>query len=110
MRNELLTRGWSTDFQRLPAVDVALLADARVTLPALQERCAALIGESSSRRQAVEARRAAWAEQAKTDERAKVAVEILDTVRVTTQGSNLLIRGQVSFETLGKILQNLPMP
>lgn len=50
------------------------------------------------------------AEQAKTDERAKVAVEILDTVRVTTQGSNLLIRGQVSFETLGKILQNLPMP
>ena len=61
--DELLTRGWASDYQRLPAVDVPLLADSRVTLPLLQERCAALVAESSARQQAVADRKRWLAEQ-----------------------------------------------
>jgi hypothetical protein len=36
------------------------------------------------------------------------AVEILKTVRITTDGSNLTIRGQITVDTLTDILKNLP--
>jgi acetolactate synthase-1/2/3 large subunit len=61
--DELLTRGWAADYQRLPAVDVPLLADSRLALPALQEWCAALLHGDTSRQQAIAARRAWLAEQ-----------------------------------------------
>ncbi len=61
--DELLTRGWATDFQRLPAVDVPMLADSRVALPVLQERCAALLQGNGARQQAIAARRQALAER-----------------------------------------------
>ncbi len=50
------------------------------------------------------------AEQAKKDERLVPAVDVLNTIRLTSAGSNLMIRGQVSYETLGKLLANLPLP
>jgi hypothetical protein len=50
------------------------------------------------------------AEKAKEDEKFKTAVDIVNTVRVTTQGPNLVIRGQVTFANLEKLLQNLPIP
>ncbi|MBI2808618.1 MAG: hypothetical protein HYX68_26820 [Planctomycetes bacterium] len=50
------------------------------------------------------------AEKAKEDEKFKTVVDIVNTVRVTTQGPNLVIRGQVTFANLEKLLQNLPIP
>jgi acetolactate synthase I/II/III large subunit len=68
--DELLTRGWATDFQRLPPVDVPLLADSRAALPALQERCAALLQKDSARGTAIAARRKDLADrQARMHER-----------------------------------------
>jgi hypothetical protein len=49
------------------------------------------------------------AEQAKKDEKFLPAMEILNTLRITSQGSNLVFRGQITFETLEKLMQNLPM-
>jgi hypothetical protein len=52
------------------------------------------------------------AEQAKNnnDEKSKLAADILNTVRATTQGNNLMIRGQITFENLEKLLKNVPLP
>jgi len=36
--------------------------------------------------------------------------DILQTLRAEAQGKNLILRGQVTFDTLTKILQNLPIP
>jgi hypothetical protein len=47
-------------------------------------------------------------EQAKDNAQLTPVLDVINTIRATTQGSNLLIRGQVSFETLEKLLQNLP--
>ena len=52
--------------------------------------------------------KATVAEKAKQDEKFAPAAEVVNTIRLTATGSNLLIRGQVSYETLGKILTNLP--
>jgi len=49
-------------------------------------------------------------QKAKEDKKFETAVEVLNSIRATAQGSNLMIRGQISFETLEKILQNLPIP
>jgi len=50
------------------------------------------------------------AEKAKQDEKFAMAMEVLNTIRLTSMGSNLVVRGQISYETLGKVLQNLPIP
>jgi len=34
--------------------------------------------------------------------------DIAKTLRLTSQGSNVMLRGEISFENLGKIIQNLP--
>lgn len=49
-------------------------------------------------------------DEAKKNEKLVPAVEILNTIRVTAQDSNLVVRGQISFEALEKLLQNLPIP
>lgn len=49
-------------------------------------------------------------EAAKQNEKLAPAVEVLKTVEVNSKGANLMIRGQISFETLEKLLQNLPIP
>ena len=50
------------------------------------------------------------ADQAKDNAQLLPAVEILNTIRVTSKGSNLVVRGQITFETLEKLLENLPIP
>jgi hypothetical protein len=50
------------------------------------------------------------AEKAKEDPKLKFAVDVVNSVRVTAQGPNLMIRGQMSFEALQKLMENLPLP
>jgi hypothetical protein len=47
---------------------------------------------------------------AKKDERFAPAVDILKTLRISAQGSNLVVRGQITFDTLTEILKALPLP
>ncbi len=54
------------------------------------------------------AAKAKVAEAAKNDERLKPAVDIVNTIRVTSQGANLMVRGQITFETLSKLLEMIP--
>lgn len=54
--------------------------------------------------------KASVADKAKNDEKAAVALEVLNTMRASAQGNNLVVRGQVTFEALSKLLQNLPIP
>jgi len=54
--------------------------------------------------------RAKVAEKAKDDEKAAAALSVLKSVTATASGSTLMIRGQVSFDTLEKIMQLLPIP
>jgi hypothetical protein len=49
-------------------------------------------------------------DEAKKDPKLVPAMEILNTIRITAQGSNLVVRGQITFETLEKVLQLLPNP
>jgi hypothetical protein len=42
------------------------------------------------------------ADKAKEDEQAKTAMEILESIRITAKGSNLIIRGQLNFDTVQK--------
>ncbi len=58
----------------------------------------------------IRAAREKVAEKAKEDEKSKLALDVLKTVEATAKGSNLMIRGQVSFGNLGMILKNLPLP
>jgi hypothetical protein len=48
------------------------------------------------------------AEQAKQDERFVPAVEIVNSLRANAKGANLVITGQITFETLGALLKSLP--
>jgi hypothetical protein len=50
------------------------------------------------------------AEKAKEDPKLKFAVDVVNSVRVTAQGPNLMIRGQMTFEALQKLMENLPLP
>jgi hypothetical protein len=36
------------------------------------------------------------------------AAEVVKTLRVTNEGNSIIVRGEITFETLGKILKNLP--
>ncbi len=47
-------------------------------------------------------------ELAENNEQIAPVLDVVNTVRATTQGSNLLIKGQISSETLQKLLANLP--
>lgn len=47
-------------------------------------------------------------EQAKDNTQLAPVLDVVNTIRATTEGSNLLIRGQISFDTLEKLLANLP--
>jgi hypothetical protein len=48
------------------------------------------------------------AQKAKEDPKFIPVVEIAQTLQIASQGSNVVLRGEVSYETLGKILKNLP--
>ena len=50
------------------------------------------------------------AKLADQNEKLAPAVAVLQTIRVSAQGSNLVVTGQVTFETLEKLLSNLPIP
>jgi hypothetical protein len=56
------------------------------------------------------AAKAKLAEQAKQNEKLQPAVDIINTIRITSQASNLMVRGQITLDTLEKLLQNLPIP
>lgn len=55
------------------------------------------------------AAKAKVAEQAKQNEKFGPAVDVVNSLNATTMGANLVVRGQITLETLGKLLQNLPM-
>lgn len=48
------------------------------------------------------------ADQAKKNEKLGPLVDIVNTLKLTTQGSNLVVRGQITFDTLTEVLKNLP--
>jgi hypothetical protein len=49
-------------------------------------------------------------EQAKMNEKLVPAVDIVNSIRLTAQGPNLVVRGQITFDNLQKIIQALPLP
>jgi hypothetical protein len=55
------------------------------------------------------AAKAKIAEQAKNNEKFGPVVDIVNSLTATTQGANIIIRGQITLEQLGKLLQNLPV-
>jgi hypothetical protein len=48
------------------------------------------------------------AQKAKEDVKFAPIVEVLETLQIVTQGTNLVLRGEISYENLGKLLKNLP--
>ncbi len=53
---ELLVHSWSTDYQHLQPVDVAICADTSLTVPELTRVCRQMIASDSSKRAPIEAR------------------------------------------------------
>ncbi|MSQ94147.1 MAG: hypothetical protein EXR98_06270 [Gemmataceae bacterium] len=49
------------------------------------------------------------AEAAKQNPKLEPGVDIVNSIRVTAQGPNLVIRGQITFENLSKLMQLIPM-
>jgi hypothetical protein len=49
-------------------------------------------------------------EQAKMNEKLAPAVDIINSIKLTAVGPNLVVRGQITFDNLQKILQALPIP
>ncbi len=49
-------------------------------------------------------------EKAKQDEKAKIAADVMNTIKASSKGPNIVIRAQITFENLGKLMQNLPLP
>jgi hypothetical protein len=49
-------------------------------------------------------------DKAKDDEKAAAALAVINSIQATATGVNLVIRGQISADTLEKILQLLPIP
>lgn len=49
-------------------------------------------------------------DKAKQDEKAKVLADVMNTLKASSTGPNIVIRAQLTFENLGKLLQNLPLP
>jgi hypothetical protein len=47
------------------------------------------------------------AQQAKKDDKLAPLIDIVKTLRITTQGSNVLLRGNVSFDVVEKLMKNL---
>lgn len=47
--------------------------------------------------------------KAKDDARLAPVEDVLKTMRVVSMGNNVLVRGEISFENLGKLLKNLPI-
>jgi hypothetical protein len=54
--------------------------------------------------------KAKLADAAKDNEKLKPAVDVLNTIQINAKGANLMVRGQITFDTLEKILQSLPIP
>jgi hypothetical protein len=48
--------------------------------------------------------------KAQQDEKFAPAVDVMKTLRVSSQGVNVVLRGEITYETLGKVLKNIPMP
>jgi hypothetical protein len=48
------------------------------------------------------------AQKAKEETKLAPAVEVAQTLRIVSRGNNVLLQGEVSYETIGKILKNLP--
>jgi hypothetical protein len=55
------------------------------------------------------AAKAKIAEQAKDNEKFGPVVDIVNSLTATTMGANIIVRGQITIEQLGKLLQNLPV-
>jgi hypothetical protein len=49
-------------------------------------------------------------ELAKQNEKLAPAVDVVNSIRAVSKGPNLTITGQITFDALEKLLQNLPMP
>ena len=54
--------------------------------------------------------KAMLAAEAKKNEKLGPVVDILNTLKLTTQGANLVVRGQITFDTLAEVLKGLPLP
>ncbi len=52
--------------------------------------------------------KAALKEKAKDNDQLAPVLQVLETIRITSQESNLLLRGQISADALQKLLANLP--
>jgi hypothetical protein len=50
------------------------------------------------------------ADLAKQNEKLAPAMDVMNSIKINTKGTNLVITGTVTFETLTKLLENLPMP
>jgi hypothetical protein len=48
------------------------------------------------------------AQKAKEDPKFVPVGEVAQTLRIVNQGNNVVLRGEITFETLGKLLKNLP--
>ena len=48
------------------------------------------------------------AKKAKEDEKLAPVLDVVKTLRVTSVGPNVTVRGEITFENLGKLLKNLP--
>jgi hypothetical protein len=48
------------------------------------------------------------AQKAKEDEKLAPIVDIAKTLRVTNQGSNVLLRGEASLDSIERLMKNLP--
>ncbi|MSU79938.1 MAG: hypothetical protein EXS16_17840 [Gemmataceae bacterium] len=49
-------------------------------------------------------------DMAKGDEKAKVLADVMNTLRASSKGPNIVINARLTFENLGKLLQSLPLP
>jgi hypothetical protein len=45
---------------------------------------------------------------AKNEPKLKEAVEILNSIKISAKGPNLVVTGQITFETLGKLMELIP--
>ena len=45
---------------------------------------------------------------AKQNEKLKPAVDIVNTIKISSQGANLVVRGQITFDTLSKLIELIP--
>jgi hypothetical protein len=83
-------------------IDFQLAMNAKDTDTANQFAAAANIGLQGIKQTVMK--------QAKMNEKMEPVLDILNTLKAEAKGSNLIIRGQITFATLEKLMQSLPNP